>query len=457
MSEGAGLRVLVADDDALLREIAAAALGDAGYEVQTVASGDAAVAACALRRPDIVLLDVAMPEGDGYQACASIRQLPRGTDLPILMITGYDDSPSIDRALDVGATDFVVKPVNWALLLHRIRYVLRGAHSLAALRLSEKKNAALLQSIPDGIFVIEADGTIVQCYGPLADLLTPSGGLKSRHPFAALVPPDLRPAAVQCLAEAAAGASSRFEFAFTPPLSSRRHFECRCLPHHDAQALAIVRDTSAQKLADERLHRLAYFDPLTGLPNRVWIRDYLSHSLVEAGRRGRSVAVLHLDLDRFSRLNDLFGHERGDAVLCQIAERLAMTLEFSADGLSCAATLASKAGPGGPARPRGQLARVAGDEFVIVLNGDIDLRQGQSFAEHLLVLHQGPLVHATHEVIVTLSIGLAMFPERGDQAQSLLDRAEWALNEAKSRGRNRLCTYDPAVGTLNHAHVRVAT
>ena len=116
------IRVLLADDDAILREIAGAMLKNAGFLVQTVASGDAAVAACALRLPDIALLDVEMSDGDGYQACTNIRSLPGGADLPIVMVTGCDDTPSIDKAYEVGATDFVVKPVNWALLAHRIRY-----------------------------------------------------------------------------------------------------------------------------------------------------------------------------------------------------------------------------------------------------------------------------------------------------------------------------------------------
>jgi len=122
MSDAASpIRVLVADDDAILREIAGAMLRAAGFTVQTAASGDAAVAACALCLPDIALLDVEMPDGDGYQACTDIRALPGGADRPIVMVTGCDDTPSIDRAYEVGATDFVVKPVNWALLAHRIK------------------------------------------------------------------------------------------------------------------------------------------------------------------------------------------------------------------------------------------------------------------------------------------------------------------------------------------------
>ena len=190
------VHVLVADDDRLLRDIAAATLEGAGFKVEAVASGDAAVAACARAMPDIVLLDVDMPEGDGYQACANIRALPGGFDVPIVMVTGLDDPLSINLAYDAGATDFVVKPINWALLVHRIRYVLRGARTIEALRLSEQKNSALLKAIPDGILLVNAAGSISHCFSPIPGLaatqahaagalhlseLLPHTALTSRH------------------------------------------------------------------------------------------------------------------------------------------------------------------------------------------------------------------------------------------------------------------------------------
>ena len=165
------IRVLIADDDALLRDIAIATFEGAGFEVQAVTTGNAAVAACATRMPDIALLDVEMPNGSGYEACAAIRELPGGANLPIVMVTGHDDAVSIDKAYDAGATDFVVKPVNWALIVHRIRYVLRGARNQDALRFSEQKNAALLRAIPDGIFLVDPLGTISHIVSPIPGMI----------------------------------------------------------------------------------------------------------------------------------------------------------------------------------------------------------------------------------------------------------------------------------------------
>jgi diguanylate cyclase (GGDEF)-like protein len=421
------VRVLLADDDAILREIASVMLKEAGFAVQIVGGGDAAVAACALRMPDIALLDVEMAEGDGYQACTNIRSLPGGADLPIVMVTGCDDTLSINCAYEAGATDFVVKPINWALLTHRIRYVMRGARTIEALRFSEQKNAALLKAIPDGILLVNSAGTIGHCFSPIAGLRrTPTEtGPKSIFD---LIPEVTHGHAMDCLSSALRGEPAAFEYALEGEVRSLRHFECRYLPNSTGQVLAIIRDVTARKEADARIHRLAYFDTLTGLPNREWIRDYLAQSLAEARRRHRRLALLHLDLDQFKRINDTLGHATGDALLRQVAERLQTSFDQSGfDGVQA------------------QLARAGGDEFIVVLTGIADATQPKLVAQKILSAHATPFLQADYELVVTPSIGIAMFPEHGDDVQSLLKNAEGAMYEAKSSGRNQLRVYDSVV------------
>ncbi|HSZ07594.1 MAG TPA: EAL domain-containing protein [Steroidobacteraceae bacterium] len=421
------VRVLLADDDAILREIASVMLKEAGFTVQIVGGGDAAVAACALRMPDIALLDVEMAEGDGYQACANIRSLPGGADLPIVMVTGCDDTLSINCAYEAGATDFVVKPINWALLTHRIRYVMRGARAIEALRFSEQKNAALLKAIPDGILLINSAGTIGHCFSPIAGLrrTPPATGPKSIFD---LIPEVTHGHAMDCLSSALRGEPAVFEFALEGEVRSLRHFECRYLPNSAGQVLAIIRDVTARKEADARIHRLAYYDALTGLPNREWIRDYLAQSLAEARRRHRRLALLHLDLDQFKRINDTLGHATGDALLRQVAERLQVS--FDQDGFDGV---------------QAQLARAGGDEFIVVLTGIADATQPTLVAQKILAAHATAFLQADYELVVTPSIGIATFPEHGDDVQSLLKNAEGAMYEAKSSGRNQLRVYDSVV------------
>ncbi len=436
------IRVLVADDDAILREIAGAMLRDAGFVVQTIASGDAAVAACALRLPDIALLDVEMPDGNGYQACTNIRSLPGGADLPIVMVTGCDDTESIDRAYEAGATDFVVKPINWALLVHRIRYVLRGARTIVDLRFSEQKNAALLKAIPDGIFLVNGRGEIEHCFSPAAGLVrTPNNGLDSRR-LLDLIPAATHRRAMDCLDATLRGEAAVFEFSFDAETRPKRHFECRYLPNSAGQVLAIVRDVTARKEAEAHIHRLAYFDGLTGLPNREWIHDYLARSLTEARQLNRGLALLYVDLDQFKRINDTLGHETGDALLRQVAEKLRVGLDLDADSDEPVVPL-NLGMPGlGTERVRGRLARVGGDEFIVVLTGRTDVTQAQWAARRILSILAAPFQQETYELVVTPSIGVAMYPEHGSDAQSLLKNADGAMYEAKASGRNQMRIYD---------------
>jgi diguanylate cyclase (GGDEF)-like protein len=419
---------LIADDDAILREIASVILKEAGFSVQAVPSGDAAVSACALRMPDIALLDVEMAQGDGYQACTNIRFLPGGADLPIVMVTGCDDTPSIDRAYEAGATDFVVKPINWALLIHRIRYVMRGARTIEALRFSEQKNAALLKAIPDGIFLVEGTGTVGHCFSPIAGLTPVEEQETGERSLFSLMPLETRGHAMDCLSAALRGEPAAFEFALEAKGQTTRHFECRYLPNSGGHVLAIIRDVTVRKETDARIHRLAYFDSLTGLPNREWTRDYLSQCIAQARRRHRHLALLYVDLDLFKRVNDTLGHATGDALLRQVAERLQNVVdEIGEQGMQA------------------QIARSGGDEFMVVLTGISDAAQAEQAAQKILAAHAAPYLQDSYELVVTPSIGIARFPEHGDDVQSLLKNAEGAMYEAKSSGRNQLRVYDSAV------------
>ena len=439
--QAAAIRVLIADDDAVLREIAVGMLRQAGFEVQAVASGDAAVAACALRMPDIALLDVEMPDGNGYQACANIRLLPGGADLPIVMVTGCDDSPSIDKAYEAGATDFVVKPINWPLLTHRIRYVLRGARTIVALRFSEQKNAAFLKVIPDGIFLLNAAGDIEHRFSPIDALPMPPEGAPATMRLLDFIPRVSQEFGKRCLAAAARGELAVFEFSLDGQ-HAMRHYECRFLPNAESRVLAIVRDVTERKETEARIHRMAYYDALTGLPNREWIREYLTNAINEARNRKRRVALLYIDLDQFKRINDTLGHETGDALLRQVSERLQSALD-----LHDSETRLLPVTPGGERldRVHGQLARVGGDEFVAVLTGRLDSKHAEQVARRILSLHAAPFHQSNYELVLTPSIGMAMFSEHGEDMPSLLKNAEAAMYEAKSSGRNQLRVYDSAV------------
>ena len=175
-------RVLIVDDDPTMRLLTAATLEAAGFEVIEASDGDAGLRCFAEQQPDLVLLDVEMPGIDGFEVCRRLRQVADAALLPIVMVTGRDDLASISLAYEAGATDFLAKPINWPMLGHRVRYVLRGALTLRALDAAQARNAAMLQAIPDHLLTLAGDGRVPALQGPphepagprIDDLLPPA-------------------------------------------------------------------------------------------------------------------------------------------------------------------------------------------------------------------------------------------------------------------------------------------
>ena len=126
--------ILVIDDDAVVREFMAASLEDAGFDVLSAPDGASAIALCIEQHPDLIITDVLMPGMDGFQVCEQLRRHPKTTHIPILVATGLEDVESIDKAFDVGATDFINKPFKWVILNYRVQYMLRTSRTAAELR-----------------------------------------------------------------------------------------------------------------------------------------------------------------------------------------------------------------------------------------------------------------------------------------------------------------------------------
>ena len=160
--------ILVVDDDAGQRLLTSAALAPGGFAVQEAEDGEHALRLFQREPPDLVMLDVVMPGLDGFAVCEAIRRLPGGRYLPILMVTSLDDLESVERAYQVGATDFITKPIQWAILHHRVRYMLRASQALLELRESEERFRTLVQAAGSVILVLSRDGRVLE-FNPAAE------------------------------------------------------------------------------------------------------------------------------------------------------------------------------------------------------------------------------------------------------------------------------------------------
>jgi diguanylate cyclase len=305
--------ILIIDDDPLIRRLVAKFFQIVGMQTTEAASGEEGLEVFLERGADAILLDVMMPNGmDGFTTCAKIRGQSAGQHIPVLMMTGMDDLESINLAYDSGATDFITKPINFPLLGHRIRYMLRYTHTTLGLQESER-----------------------------------------------------------------------------------------------------------------RLHRMAYFDTLTELPNRQFFREHMQIIIALAHRQKLKLAVLFLDLDGFKHINDSLGHDVGDRVLQAISKRLRNSLRASdtvvrtgttEDGIS--------------------LARLGGDEFTVLLSAIARSEDAATVAERIRVCLAEPLAIDNHDLYSTASIGIAIYPEDGETAEDLLKNADMSMYYAKRDGGN---------------------
>jgi PAS domain S-box-containing protein len=164
-------RILVVDDDAGARMLMRAALRKSGFDVSLASGGADGLDQFRHGSFDMVMLDVDMPDIDGYAVCATLRA-EVGQLLPIVMVTGMDDVLSVERAYDNGATDFIAKPINWAVIGHRVKYLLRGHAALLELQFAHAQTAAILAAIPDLLFEMDVDGRFIDYRSPRPDLLS---------------------------------------------------------------------------------------------------------------------------------------------------------------------------------------------------------------------------------------------------------------------------------------------
>jgi diguanylate cyclase (GGDEF)-like protein/PAS domain S-box-containing protein len=191
---------------------------------------------------------------------------------------------------------------------------------------------------------------------------------------------------------------------------------------------AIIRDLTEREDAERQLRILATHDTLTGLPNRALLHERLQRML-EACAQGRSVAVMFLDLDRFKEVNDSFGHEHGDILLCEVAARLRKVL-----------------------RPGDAVARLGGDEFVVAAECSGET-SATAIAAKLLEVLTLPVTVGAQDVVVGASIGISMFPRDAGTRELLFQTADTAMYRAKAEGRNRYRFFEPEMTVAARARM----
>ncbi len=427
------IRILVVDDELTARLLMRAALVKAGFEVFLAENGAAALSQFQAQACDLVMLDVGMPGMDGYQVCAALRAAV-GDELPIVMVTGLDDLESVERAFDAGATDFIAKPINWALIGHRVRYLLRGFMVLQDLHGANARNAAILNAMPDTLLRLDASGRVL-------DVRSKGRAQRSRYlprpgfPLAETFPADIADQALDLAARArTTGAVESMDIKLVESDGEECHYDVRLASISNHETLCLVRDITERKEAEKKVFRLAYLDTLTGLPNRLSFSDRLQRDIQRARLHNSKLAVLFMDLDGFKNVNDTLGHGAGDLLLQWVADRLRLAVR-PADLL--ARNEASEMEVG--------LARLGGDEFTLLMPQLHHVEDALIVGQRIHARMRQPFMLEGREIIVTTSIGIAVYPDDGEDAATLLKHADTAMYHAKNQGRDNCQFYSAAL------------
>lgn len=448
--------VLLVDDEPTNLQLLVEALRS-DYEVAVATDGATALQLSnAPDKPSIILLDVMMPGMDGYEVCRRLKADANTKDIPVIFITAAVDEESEERGFDLGAADYIHKPFKLQLVRARVRTHLSlqgmmdellGVNSrlneAISLYSEELKNtetcqqlfARVFASTAEGIIVTDPNGNIqavnraftrITGYTEAEALGKNPRLLKSGHHS-----PDFYRDLWRRLVDTGHWNGELFNRRKNGEIYPEMQSISAVFDRENklTNYVAVFSDISSIKETQERMDFLTWHDPLTGLPNRLLFTDRLGQTLSVCNRDNRHSAALVLDVDRFKSINDGQGLLTGDAVLVEIGQRLRTELQ---DGDT--------------------LARLAADEYAIVLS---DLHEDRESAarEALIVAEKAldalarPYHHAGNVFQLTCSIGVAMFPEHGEESATIILRnAETARHRAALEGGNRVVFFEEAMG-----------
>lgn len=432
-------RILVVDDERLNREMLALLLRKHNYEVGVAASGKEAVAMVVGDAYDLVLLDVVMPDQDGFDVLKDLRELASAAELPVIMCTSAADSQQVVEAFNHGANDYITKPFDVGITLARIEMHLNLKRTQSALRESEERYALAARGTNDGLWDWNLKTDRIYYSPRWRDVMGCSQVAVGDSPEAwwERIHADDRDRVRTELSAVPPNGSETHQTEFrTADLGGgQRWVLCRWLAVRDQ----LGRPTRlAGSIADVTSGKVS--DPLTGLPNRLLFLDRVGHRLRSQEWDPGLFAVLFLDLDNFKLINDSLGHEAGDQLLTSLADRIVRSVR-STDTVALASGTFS-------------VARLGGDEFTILLDQINAPKDAEVVAERILTGLAKPFTLRGREVSVSASIGITVGPGEHKRAEDLLREADTAMYYAKAQGRSCARTFDASM--QQRAEVRLA-
>jgi len=423
--------ILIVDDApdslGLLQDI----MRQQGYQTFVATSGKRAFDIATRVQPDLILLDVILPDLDGLEICRRLKRQPDTAHIPVIFVSACGDTDDIVAGFDTGACDYIAKPVRLAEVCARVRAQLR-LHSSSE---NQKQQAERLQLIVDGmdegLLLVGADGCVAYANPACERILDcPAAQLAGRALAELLAPPASLDYAAYFAdtgdLEAAQRCRGTREVLLAQRDGSLRAMDLSLSPMAGGESLfvALLHDITHHKQSETALQRAALVDPLTRIANRRHFDAFLDKEWARAIRSSQPLSLIVLDVDHFKGYNDSLGHAAGDACLQAIAEAL------QAHAM----------------RPTDLAARYGGEEFVVLLadtGEDAAARLGEAVREHIerLAIPNPRGGTDGNSGVVTVSVGVAtIVPTLFDDLRAFFVAADRAMYEAKAHGRNRVVT-----------------
>ncbi len=445
------LHILILDDRATNQRIMARLAASVEPDAMVHSFGDPLDALRWLegKDADLIVTDFKMPNLDGAEVTRRVRALPGGDDIPIVVVTAYDDRDFRLQALEAGATDFLLAPVDHlefrsrarnllALRRHRVEARRRAEQLQKDLEASERLRgvvmresrealAQLIDTVPAMVSAADREGRVLFANAAQAAAAQATPAELAGLDTALMLGPD-RAARGRCLdaqvfetGEALPGFEELAAIPDAPPV----HLLTTKAPLRDVEGRVIAVlttsiDITDRKLAEERLLHLAQHDPLTELPNRAYLGERLRERCAQGRREADGFALHFLDLDRFKAVNDALGHQAGDRLLVQVARRLRATV-----------------------REGDTVARLGGDEFAILQQEVSSAADAAHLAGRLVSAFARPFRLMGRIITISASVGVTLFPKDAIEADGLLRNADLAMYRAKAEGRSGFGFFDP--------------
>ena len=428
-------KVLIVDDTPQNVELLHRMLSHQNYSVSGVPSGKVALDVVKRFKPDVILLDVMMPELNGFETCERLKADPETSMIPVIFITAKTDATDIAEGFKVGGADYIFKPAReeevWARVGHQVQLkkLIDNKNSLIKqLHQMERRNREIVNRASDPIMVISEKGLIDSANPAAAQMFKFSMLELIGQRFTDFISPLRRDKYVDCFNQTMSQIDSCSVINDGPAELSILDKNGDEIPVdlsisqiglESPKFLCLLHDLSLHHKLVKQLRELSLVDKLTGIANRRKLDDFYSNEWYRCLRNQTELSVLFMDIDHFKKYNDSYGHQMGDNCLKLVASVLESRVS----------------------RPSDLVARYGGEEFVAVLS-DTSYVGAMEVAEK--IRQKVELLNQEHDSSpianrVTLSIGVATcIPTESIDSESLLKAADDALYQAKANGRNQV-------------------